>query len=116
MASTDFLPAMSAIGTVIVGVFGYFTHRKQKDLDDRLATVEQTPQPPSTDQVLELYNTADKTLQALNKFARAKGRGIQAEAFRISEAANADPADTSVEKPSLVGGGVRAGGGIIRKR
>lgn len=114
LASADFLPAANTVAIAVTAVVGFLMHRKCEDTRERVVQLE-SEAPPSADQILELYNTADKTLQALNKFSRARGRSIQAEASVISSRADEAAAATNVQKRPLVGGGSSTGG-LIRKR
>lgn len=73
------LAVLAIIGTTVNLVVTWILAQKQDDNKRRIHSLENTGQPNSED-VAEMYNVAEKTLEAVNKLLRKHGRSIQSRA------------------------------------
>ena len=73
------LAVLAIIGTTVNLVVTWILAQKQNDSKRRIHSLENTEQPNSED-VAEMYNVAEKTLEAVNKLLRKHGRSIQSRA------------------------------------
>lgn len=74
-----FLAVIAIMGTTVNLVITWILAQKSKDNKDRIHSLENAEQPNSED-VAEMYNVAEKTLEAVNKLLRKHGRSIQSRA------------------------------------
>lgn len=73
------LAVIAIIGTTVNLVVTWILAQKQNESKRRIHSLENTEQPNSED-VAEMYNVAEKTLEAVNKLLRKHGRSIQSRA------------------------------------
>ena len=99
------LAVLAIIGTTVNLVVTWILAQKQNDTKRRVHSLENTELPNSED-VAEMYNVAEKTLEAVNKLLRKHGRSIQSRAELMTKNAellggvNATP----TEQPRRRGG------------
>jgi hypothetical protein len=113
---SDHPAVMSQIVSYAVASFVFIAHHRycdgqHADLGNRLTAIE-TAQPPNVEEILQMYNTADATLTAVNKLLRGQGRTIQARAAALA-AAPIEVVPPPVKKTRFVGGEGRISGGLI---
>lgn len=73
------LAVIAIVGTTVNLVVTWILAQKQNESKRRIHSLENTEQPNSED-VAEMYNVAEKTLEAVNKLLRKHGRSIQSRA------------------------------------
>lgn len=88
------LAVIAIIGTSVNLVITWVLAMKSDDNKKRIHSLENTEQPNSED-VAEMYNVAEKTLEAVNKLLRKHGRSIQSRAELMARNAELMGADVT---------------------
>lgn len=84
------LAIIAIVGTCVNLVLTSSLNDKQKK-QKRVVEDMQASKPPNTEDVIALYSTAEKSLEAINKLLRKHGRTVQANAQKL--------ADTDLDAP-----------------
>lgn len=99
------LAVIAIVGTTVNLVVTWILAQKQNESKRRIHSLENTEQPNSED-VAEMYNVAEKTLEAVNKLLRKHGRSIQSRAELMAKNAEllGGVNEATTEQPRRRGG------------
>jgi hypothetical protein len=115
MDNATYLAAISLVVNAIIALYTLWLKQRVTDQQNALADLQTKVVQPSQNDVLELYNAASKTMQAVNKLLRGHGRAVSKQADQITATVDTilNPPAAATPPKKLIGGREGGVGGLI---